>query len=131
MKNLAKSVPDLSKLEALDGSNYKRWSLRLLIFLEHLEIDHVLFEDPPVRTTGIPASSSETSVDTRDKEPSTLITETQKYEKDNHTARLPSEQPHLRSSGTQQVRKIHLGDFVKEIWRRRCWKEEICCGDLA
>ncbi|CAN1283559.1 hypothetical protein LINPERPRIM_LOCUS18385, partial [Linum perenne] len=40
-------IPDLSKLEALDGSNYKRWSQRVLIFLEQIEVDYVLFSDPP------------------------------------------------------------------------------------
>ncbi|XP_056688727.1 uncharacterized protein [Spinacia oleracea] len=40
-----KTLPDLSKLEPLDGKNYKRWSQKLLIFFEQLEIDYVLYED--------------------------------------------------------------------------------------
>jgi hypothetical protein len=40
-------LPNLSRLEPLDGTNYKRWSQKLLIFFEQLEIDYVLFEDPP------------------------------------------------------------------------------------
>lgn len=38
-----RALPDLSKLEPLDGSNYKRWSQKLLIFFEQLEVDYVLF----------------------------------------------------------------------------------------
>ncbi|KAH6793866.1 hypothetical protein C2S52_004343 [Perilla frutescens var. hirtella] len=34
------------KLEPLDGANYKRWSQKLLIFFEQLEVDYVLFSDP-------------------------------------------------------------------------------------
>ncbi|XP_074306390.1 uncharacterized protein LOC141641635 [Silene latifolia] len=44
---LAKTLPDLTKLEKLDGHNYKRWSQKLLMFFEQLEIDYVLFSDPP------------------------------------------------------------------------------------
>jgi hypothetical protein len=35
------ALPNLSKLEPLNGSNYKRWSQHLLIFFEQLEVDHV------------------------------------------------------------------------------------------
>ncbi|XP_021844984.2 uncharacterized protein [Spinacia oleracea] len=40
-----KTLPDLSKLEPLNGKNYKRWSQKLLIFFEQFEIDYVLYED--------------------------------------------------------------------------------------
>ncbi|GAA0152692.1 hypothetical protein LIER_11109 [Lithospermum erythrorhizon] len=42
------SRPDLSKLEPLDGNNYKRWSQKVLIFFEQIEIDYVLLNDPPL-----------------------------------------------------------------------------------
>ena len=42
---LSMTLPDLSKLEPLDGNNYKRWSQKLLIFFEQIEIDYVLYED--------------------------------------------------------------------------------------
>ena len=45
--SVLKSLPDLSKLEPLDGSNYKRWSQKLLIFFEQLEVDYVLLTDIP------------------------------------------------------------------------------------
>lgn len=39
---------DLSKLEPLNGTNYRRWSSqKLLIFFEQLEVDYVLTVDPP------------------------------------------------------------------------------------
>ena len=91
MTTLARTVPDLSKLEALDGSNYKRWSLRMLIFLEHLEVDGMLYNDPPTELSGIPASSSEASMDIGDKNTSTEAlssTDTQRYERNNRTARI-------------------------------------------
>ena len=45
--SINKALLDLSKLEPLDGTkpNYKRWSQKLLIFFEQLEIDYVLFSD--------------------------------------------------------------------------------------
>ncbi|XP_075098004.1 uncharacterized protein LOC142175318 [Nicotiana tabacum] len=43
---LTKTLPDLSKLEPLDGKNYKGWSQKLLIFFEQLEVDYVLFNKP-------------------------------------------------------------------------------------
>ncbi|XP_057451083.1 uncharacterized protein LOC130742989 [Lotus japonicus] len=45
--NNKNALPDLSRLEPFDGTNFKRWSQKLLIFFEQLEIDYVLFEDPP------------------------------------------------------------------------------------
>ncbi|KAJ1380628.1 hypothetical protein SESBI_45848 [Sesbania bispinosa] len=41
-------LPDISKIEPLDGTNYKRWSQKLLIFFEQVEVDYVLFSDAPV-----------------------------------------------------------------------------------
>ncbi|KAA0040494.1 ty1-copia retrotransposon protein [Cucumis melo var. makuwa] len=55
---------NLSKLEPLDGTNYRRWSQKLLIFFEQLEVDNVLTtnlptSDPP--TTTSTSSDSESS----------------------------------------------------------------------
>lgn len=41
------NIPDLSKIESLNGSNYKRWSQRILLRFEQLDIDYVLFQEPP------------------------------------------------------------------------------------
>ncbi|XP_074266327.1 uncharacterized protein LOC141588801 [Silene latifolia] len=38
-----KILSELSKLEPLDGMNYKRWSRKSLMYFEQLEIDYVLF----------------------------------------------------------------------------------------
>ena len=43
-----KPLPDISRLEPLDGTNYKRWSQKLFIFFEQLEVDYVLFHELPV-----------------------------------------------------------------------------------
>ncbi|CAN1150117.1 hypothetical protein LINPERHAP2_LOCUS17394, partial [Linum perenne] len=88
-------IPDLSKLEALDGSNYKRWSQRVLIFLEQIEVDYVLFSDPPSGVTLTPVTSSETVTDaaaTKTGSTTSIATakatdDAQKFEKDNRTAR--------------------------------------------
>ncbi|XP_074266192.1 uncharacterized protein LOC141588657 [Silene latifolia] len=47
MSVISKIAPELAKLESLDGHNYKRWSQKLLMYFEQLEIDYVLFNDPP------------------------------------------------------------------------------------
>jgi len=44
--SLHKTLSDLSKLERLDGTNYRHWPQKLLIFFEQLEVDHVLFSNP-------------------------------------------------------------------------------------
>jgi len=45
--SINKALPDLSKLEYLDGTKYKCWSQKLLIFFEQLEVDYVLFSGLP------------------------------------------------------------------------------------
>ena len=37
-----KTLTELHRIESLDGTNYKRWSHKLLLCLEQLEIDYVL-----------------------------------------------------------------------------------------
>ncbi|KAL2237755.1 UNVERIFIED_CONTAM: hypothetical protein Sindi_0967200 [Sesamum indicum] len=44
---IGKTLSDLSKLEPLDGTNYKGWSQKLLIFFKQLDVDYVLFKNPP------------------------------------------------------------------------------------
>jgi len=45
MTVLPKTLPELYKIEPLDGTNYKRWSQKLLFYFEQLEIDYVLTTD--------------------------------------------------------------------------------------
>ena len=91
IKIFDKILLDLSKLESLDGTNYHRWSKKLLIFFEYLEVNYVLTtdapSDPPVTT---PASfNSESSTGSlvvaanQVKKVSTVYPE--KYIKDNKT----------------------------------------------
>ena len=58
--SLSKIIPDMSKIEPLDGSNYRRWSQKLLILFEALEVDYVLFEDPPADVNASESSTPET-----------------------------------------------------------------------
>jgi len=83
--SIHKALPDLSKLEPLDGTNYRCWSQRLVIFFEQLEVDYVLFsnlteENNTAETT---AASSDGIV----KDKSKTIDEeiNKKFEKDNKT----------------------------------------------
>lgn len=52
-----KVLPDLSKLEPLDGTNYRWLSKKLLIFFKELEVDYVHTTYPifdPITTTLAP-----------------------------------------------------------------------------
>ena len=40
-----KVLLELSKIEAFDGINYKRWPQKLMNFFEQLEVDYVLFSN--------------------------------------------------------------------------------------
>ena len=42
------TLSDISKIEPLDGTNYKRWSQKLLIFFEQVEAEYVLFSNAPI-----------------------------------------------------------------------------------
>ncbi|KAL0350118.1 UNVERIFIED_CONTAM: hypothetical protein Sradi_4161000 [Sesamum radiatum] len=87
--SMTRTLPDLSKMEPLDGTNFKRWSQKLLIFFEQLEVDYVLFTDPPEITpqttdasTAI-VTTSQTVTDSSRREDELKT----KYEKDNKTVR--------------------------------------------
>ncbi|KAL0352264.1 UNVERIFIED_CONTAM: Retrovirus-related Pol polyprotein from transposon TNT 1-94 [Sesamum calycinum] len=83
---MTRTLPDLSKMEPLDGTNFKRWSQKLLIF-EQLEVDYVLFTDPPVITTQT-TDASTAIVTTSQTDSSRREDELKaKYEKDNKTVR--------------------------------------------
>ncbi|XP_074318317.1 uncharacterized protein LOC141655122 [Silene latifolia] len=41
-----KIVPSLSKMELLDGKNYRRWSEKILFYFLQYEIEYVLFQEP-------------------------------------------------------------------------------------
>ncbi|KAK4402770.1 hypothetical protein Sango_1017700 [Sesamum angolense] len=83
---------DLSKMEPLDGTNFKRWSPKLLIFFEQLDVDYVLFTYPseitPQTTDASTAivTTSQTVTDSSRREDELMA----KYEKDNKTNTLES-----------------------------------------
>nr|XP_033511997.1 uncharacterized protein LOC117276747 [Nicotiana tomentosiformis]XP_033511998.1 uncharacterized protein LOC117276747 [Nicotiana tomentosiformis] len=101
---LNKTFPDLTKLEPLDGNNYKRWSQKLLIFFEQLEVDYVLFNDPPA---DIVAESSNTA--------NTVVADDaakKKFEKDNKTVR-----GHLLNHMTNSLFDLFINyKSAKVIW---------------
>ena len=49
---------DLSKLEPLDGTNYKQWSQKFLIACEQVELDYILFNDQLAKKDVVVPSSS-------------------------------------------------------------------------
>lgn len=109
---------DLSKLEPLDGTNYKRWSQKLLICFEQVEVDYVLFNNPPVvsKTT----STQITILDTPAKESADKSTsstksaeeEAKKYDRDNKFVR-----GHILSHMTNPIFDLSIKmKSAKEIW---------------
>ncbi|XP_019173288.1 PREDICTED: uncharacterized protein LOC109168888 [Ipomoea nil] len=44
---VAKAAADLTKIEPLNGLNYRRWAVKLMIHFEALEIDYVVLNGPP------------------------------------------------------------------------------------
>ncbi|PPS06902.1 hypothetical protein GOBAR_AA13748 [Gossypium barbadense] len=47
-----KYIPDFSKVEPLDGTNYRHWSQRTIIFFEQLKVDYFLFNPPVAKEPG-------------------------------------------------------------------------------
>ncbi|XP_019239111.1 PREDICTED: uncharacterized protein LOC109219134 [Nicotiana attenuata] len=101
---LNKTLPDLSKLEPLDGNNYKRWSQKLLIFFEQLEVDYVLFNDPPADIVANSSNAANIAVaDDAAKK---------KFEKDNKTVR-----GHLLNHMTNPLFDLFINfKSAKVIW---------------
>ncbi|KAL0289599.1 UNVERIFIED_CONTAM: hypothetical protein Sradi_7070000 [Sesamum radiatum] len=86
--SMMRTLPDLSKMEPLDGTNFKRWSQKLLIFFEQLEVDYVLFTDPPEITTQT-TDTSTAIITTSQTDSSRREDELKaKYEKDNRTFQI-------------------------------------------
>ncbi|XP_074271356.1 uncharacterized protein LOC141595289 [Silene latifolia] len=84
---MSKTLPDLTKLEKLDDHNYKRWSQKLLMLFEQLEIDYVLFSDPLA-----PVKEAAAAVSVEDTPPVISVVKSNedtinKFDKDNKTVR--------------------------------------------
>ena len=84
-----KNLPDLYKIEPLDGTNYKHWSQKLLLCFEQLEIDYVLFSEHLDEDNTSQFADTEISTPTAPKTPVIPLDETvkKKLEKDNKLAR--------------------------------------------
>ncbi|KAL0349666.1 UNVERIFIED_CONTAM: hypothetical protein Sradi_4115800 [Sesamum radiatum] len=84
---VTRRLSDLSKLEPLDGTNYKQWSQKLLIFFEQLDVDYVLFQnslETPIEALILAITPADTStVGMAKSEDETK----QKYNRDNKTVR--------------------------------------------
>jgi len=85
-----KSLSELHKIEPLNGTNYKRWSQKLLLYFEQLELDYVLTTDY-IDDSDTSQTNTEKSVatPTTPKTPTIPLDETarKKLEKDNKLAR--------------------------------------------
>ncbi|KAL0286293.1 UNVERIFIED_CONTAM: Retrovirus-related Pol polyprotein from transposon TNT 1-94 [Sesamum radiatum] len=112
MATLSRTLPDLSKLEPLDGTNFKRWSQKLLIFFEQLDVDYVLFTNPPenpqltsdTTTAIVSATQTETNRTNDDQKV--------KYERDNKTVR-----GHLLNHMSNTLFDLFVNQkSAKEIW---------------
>ncbi|XP_074283883.1 uncharacterized protein LOC141608426 [Silene latifolia] len=112
MSIMSKNAPDLSKVEPLDGQNYKRWSQKCDVF-EQYEIDYVLFFRPSsfIFVTEIAASSVETTppVISAVKSNEEAI---KKHDKDNKTVRF-----HLLNLMTNTLFDLFMvHKSAKTIW---------------
>ncbi|KAL0445997.1 UNVERIFIED_CONTAM: hypothetical protein Slati_1727600 [Sesamum latifolium] len=108
----SKTLPDLSKLEPVDEMNFKHWLKKLLIFFEQLEVDYILFTNPPetppqkfVASTAI-VTTSQTDSSKEDDELKV------KYDNDNKTVR-----GHLLNHMTNTLFDLFVNQkSAKAIW---------------
>ncbi|KAL0441840.1 UNVERIFIED_CONTAM: Retrovirus-related Pol polyprotein from transposon TNT 1-94 [Sesamum radiatum] len=112
MATLSRTLPDLSKLEPLDGTNFKRWSQKLLIFFEQLDVDYVLFtnlpENPQLTSDTTTAIVSATQTETNRTNDDQKV----KYERDNKTVR-----GHLLNHMSNTLFDLFVNQkSAKEIW---------------
>ncbi|KAK8988276.1 hypothetical protein V6N11_065871 [Hibiscus sabdariffa] len=87
-----KLIPDLSKLDALDGFNYRRWSQRIMIFFEQLDLDYVLLDPVPTFPLTTTPMSLDADPTEGDGEPeaaaaAATVAAAEKYAKDNKIVR--------------------------------------------
>ncbi|KAH6794775.1 centromere protein X [Perilla frutescens var. hirtella] len=115
---ISRVLPDMSKLEPLDGSNYKRWSQKLLIFFEQLEVSYVLLSEMPNGDSDSAGASTGQSDEAADA--ATLISSTKvadddakkKFQKDNNTVRW-----HMLNHMSNTLFDLFVNiKFAKQIW---------------
>ena len=90
------TAPDMSKLEPFDGNHCKRWSERMLFYLESIHVDYVLFNDHVSDEMHEPARSASI----------------RNFERDNHACR-----GHILHYLSNSLFDIYCGyNSAKEIW---------------
>ncbi|CAN6888980.1 unnamed protein product [Brassica oleracea] len=103
------AVPDLSKLQPLTGSNYRRWSEELKFFFQEIGLDYVLNEDKSFATSATPTSDNsqgETVSQSGKKKPEGTL------EDHNRTFR-----GHIIRHLSEKLFDIYVNyDSAKEIW---------------
>ena len=89
-----KPLLDLTKLEPLDGTNFKRWNQKMMIFFEQLEMEYVLIEDAPTAPTenaiinlATPAKDTDVGAGGKKAVDPALAEKMKKYESDNKSVR--------------------------------------------
>ncbi|XP_060210766.1 uncharacterized protein LOC132637736 [Lycium barbarum] len=109
--SLNKTLLNLSKLKPLDGNNFKCWSQKLLIFSEQLEVDYVLFNEPPTFGSNTVVDVANTTIGSI----TTMVVDNatkKKFEKDNKTIR-----GHLLNHMTNPLFDLFVTyKSAKEIW---------------
>ncbi|XP_074271578.1 uncharacterized protein LOC141595511 [Silene latifolia] len=103
----SKIVPELAKLESLDGHNYKRWSQKLLMYFEQLGIDYVLFNDPPKPITPTDVETTPPAV----KDVKSNEEDIAKFVKDKKTARW-----HILNNMTNTLFDLFAGMKLDDIF---------------
>jgi len=83
-----KAPSDVSKLEPLDGTNYRRWSQKLLIFFKHLDVDYVLFFELTGETNTYEISIASGNGIVNDNSKAIDEATTKKFQQDNKTIRM-------------------------------------------
>lgn len=84
-----KVLPNLSKLESLDGSNCRRWSQKLLMFFEQLEVNYVLNIKVPeksIHATAQPDTVQDDSGPPKHAVVESATVDTENFKKDNKKA---------------------------------------------
>ncbi|KAE8654544.1 ornithine aminotransferase [Hibiscus syriacus] len=108
---LSKLIPNLSKLDAFDGKNYRRWSQRILIFFEQLDLDYVLLKPPPTMPP-TPTTGNDADAVLNDDALATTAAVVATYEKDNKTVR-----GHLLNHMSNKLFDMFLRErSAKTIW---------------
>ncbi|KAL0349309.1 UNVERIFIED_CONTAM: hypothetical protein Sangu_1158700 [Sesamum angustifolium] len=108
---VTRTLSDLSKMEPLDRTNYKRWSQKLLIFFKQLDVDYVVIQNPPETT------ADTTTIGTTKSEDEAK----HKYDGDNKTV-LPKQREKFKRNNHHKSFKAPDGKIQKT--KQLCY----CCG---